>query len=282
MKERGKVLSPTLFLEAIEGAKKDLELQCEFLKQAIQNPKLLFQQADSNLGLKSIIFHIMNGFLFHDDKLLAHDFQVLLANVINRFVQEWASQKGIHEKITVRVRNEKKYPSIFAIYVEDMELIQFSLYEKFYGIRNKVFDENAIQLEYEYREEQVNKNVELMLTMVQKYEKVLAHPHQYVRDYYQNKWMNNDKLNMAWKLPFLELREHFSLLLKKENVMIRVQEKLESTQARIESERKSLLRYPAIQDCIQKNHLREELTRKLMPLFEECGYRMETEQYRLY
>lgn len=285
MRERRKLLPSSLFIEAIEGAKNELEEQQSFIEDGIKDPEILFRDSYQKLGKRALTLHIMNGFLFDESKLQVHDFQVFLAEQINLFVQAWAKSKGIVESVSIEVRKPNTYPSIFAVYHEDIELIQFSVLEKFYGIRSKAKDPNTIIIEYRERENQVERNIKPLLDRVREYQDLIDAPHKYIWKHYRRQWktsLKNKRIKNMFRLPFLEIGDHFTALFRIENIVEKFQLKIDSTMQSIERERENLNRYPNIQHYIIENQLQQELTEKLIPLFEQYEYRLETEQYKLY
>jgi hypothetical protein len=292
--ERREVLSSMLFIQAIEGAKEELSAQQTFLEEAIKDPHVLFSRGTDRLGKKSLVSYIMNGFVFNDGKLLVHDFQVFLADLTDRFVQEWAKSNGITESIKVEVRMPNSYPSIFAIYHKEMELIQFNVLEKFYGVRNKVKDEETIRFDYKKLVEQIEEHTEPLLVEVADYERLLNHPHQYIREHYKSKRAENiivigkgktkKKYNYKnlLKLPLYELSEHCSIFFKKRSFNDKLKVKIENAITMIESEKRVLSRYPSIEELIEKNRIIDDLTKKLIPMFEEFDYYLEIEKHKLY
>lgn len=294
VREKRNVLPSMLFLEAIEGAKNELQDQQAFIEECIGNPQMLFSMSDQKLGKRALTLHIMNGFLFNDGKLQVHDFQVFLADVTNQFVQTWAKTNGIKESISVEVRQPNTYPSLFAIYLDDQELIQFSILEKFYGVRDKIKNENEIRKEYQEREDQIEGNIKPLLERVNDYEFWLKQPHRYIRRHYQNKRKKNvtiiengkvkqkRNIKVLFKLPFLQCIDHYWVIFKRDHLVERLNERLESTRKMIDQEREKLKRYPPVEHYISEHQKRGELINQLLPLFREFKYRLESERYKLY
>ncbi|WCF11478.1 hypothetical protein NDS46_31470 (plasmid) [Paenibacillus thiaminolyticus] len=294
MKERQNVLSSTLFIKAIEDAKQELINQQSFLEEAIKEPSKLFGQSDQQLGRKALLFRTMSDLSFKDSNVKIHDLQEFLAGLTNQFIQKWARENGITQNITVGVRNHKSYPSVFAIYHDEIELIQFDIFEKFYGIRDKSKSEEEIRKQYQEREKEVDEKIHFLIKSIQDTEFFLAFPHKYIGRHYKRKWVENVfvrqaemsktliKLKNIWKLPFFQVSDHLAVCFKKTFLNKRAEEIMKDQRQMIQASRDKLSSYPSIEDVIIKNQVKGELTNKLIPLFQEFGFRYETERHNLY
>lgn len=147
--QKREVKPNSLFFSYIDDAQKELNDGLAFLKKAELDPKLLFTDSDIHLKSRGMMMAIMNHWRNENEYVKGHDFQVYVADVANRYFQDWLRQKGINEPFRLEVRNPNQFPSIFAVYHEEVELLQCNLQKKWYGVRKRPFTEEEILYRHE-------------------------------------------------------------------------------------------------------------------------------------
>ncbi|WPS85323.1 hypothetical protein SMD22_01465 (plasmid) [Brevibacillus halotolerans] len=275
-RNRGNIRSSTLFIQAIEEANNELSIQRQFLKDAIQNPELIFSLSDQYFGSKNLLSHVMNRSLIDDTKLQVHDFQAFLADLTNQFVQSWASNHGIAEEVSVEVRQTTSYPSIFAVYHKNIELIQFSIIGKFYGIREVVKKEEQIREEYDQYQREKEEKRACLSKKIEKYMEIKRDPYVYIRNHYKN--LNKKGIRIIWR----EICEYFLITFKKKKLSDGIDKKIADLQSQLDAIEKYEDSRMNVEDEIVLSESRSTLTKALLPLFQEYNYVLEEKKNRLY
>lgn len=283
VREKRKVLSSSLFIKAIEEAKDELCKQEEFLRMGINNPSLIFDQANKLLGKRGLAFDVMNRNLADGGKVQVHDFQTSLADLTNQFVQYWAKEHGIEEDITVEVRTPNTFPSLFAIYFGECEVMQFSITEKIYGNHRQAKTEETIREEYaqlEKNKEDERKSLESKIT---EYEEMLKDTHGYVRNFYRErkkglKFFNKRRFSMLKN----QVGEHISFFFKKQKLESAIQDKIDNLQKHREVLGGRYEIGMTLEESLSIERLRSDLFIKFTPMFEEFEYTHIHDRHRLY
>ncbi|MFF2531373.1 hypothetical protein ACFVS2_20935 [Brevibacillus sp. NPDC058079] len=276
-RERREVLSSTFFIQAIEDVRNELSKQQEFLEKAIIVPELIFSSSHQFLGLKGLSSQIMNRYVSGETKLQVHDFQVFLADLTNQFVQSWAKAHGIQEEIRVEVRQPNTYPSIFAIYLKDAELIQFSITEKYYGVRDEVRQEEQIRDAYLQCEREEKEEYDALTLKLEEYKKWIDKPHEYIRNHYRN--LHEKSLRMLWD----EIIEHVSIPFNKKKIIEGMNIRILELESQLEwMKRRDEVHRISVQDEISLEASKVRLIRSLLPIFKEFGYVLELNRHKLY
>lgn len=283
VREKRQVLSSSLFIKAIEEAKNELTRQEKLLQMGVNDPSLIFDQAQKVIGKRGLSFDVMNRDMLDGGKLKVHDFQTFLADLTNQFVQSWAKEHGIQEEITVEVRTPNTFPSLFAIYFGEVEIMQFSITEKIYGNHRKAKTDENIREEYarfEKDKEDERNRIESKLT---EYETMIEDTHGYVRGFYREKakglkFFSKKRIRMLKN----EIGEHVSFFFKKEKLESAVQEKIENLRKQLERLDERYEIGMTLEESLCMEQLMSDLYVKFTPMFEEFGYEHVNEQHRLY
>lgn len=271
------LISPSLFIQVIDKTIDRFQKQKDFLVQACSQPELLFRDAHQVIGSKrDHIYQIMNQWNEGKRVLQVHDFQMFLAELLNRFVQQWTKEHGIHQEVVVKVRKPNMFPSIFAVYHGDIELIQFDILQKYYGIRDAVKSEEEINGERNKFENEQNEQIERYKNEIAEYIKMKGSPFVYVWNYHRNHKSPN------WFRGLInEVGEYFFLLFKKRKMLMLIDEAIKSCQNAISLHEENIKRVDW-NEKIRISKVRAELIEKLKPLFEQYGYRLETDRHKLF
>jgi len=160
------------FIHLFEEAKEELDKAIYFIHKLEKNPLLVFTESHIHLqSTKGASFLLLNRWNKKEHSIKGHNFQTYLAYYANLHLQEWLKEHQIEEPFHIAVRNPMQFPSIFALYHEDTELIQFDVINQWYGIRKRPLTEeellknhhndiNRIQKEIEEQEERIQKEID--------------------------------------------------------------------------------------------------------------------------
>lgn len=262
-RQKGELKPKEEFFDAIFEAQKELDEALAFLKRAESTPAILFAEASRYLiSTRGMVYTIMNHVRTEDGKIKGHDFQVYLADLANRYFQQWLRERDIPDDFAIQIRDANYFPSNFAIYHGDRELIQFNLIEKWYGVRKRPLSKETILLED-------SKQAERLLAAIRKQEKSLVqaihrrdYPRQYVKGVKHSirYFFSNKK----------KLDKIFDDAVKKEEAIL-IQYKMEMEQAKI-----------LLPEIIENAQETATYLMQVEPFFQDIGYVLETEKNKLY
>jgi hypothetical protein len=250
------------FSTLIEESARELQKAQNFLLRATMQPMLLFNEAHIYLkSNRNIVTAVMTTSYLKDDKVNGHAFQVFLASILNKALQSWAKKKDISDDVRVLVRNPNSFPSIFAVYVNEQEIIQFNIFDKWYGIRDVIFTEEDIrnrEAENKSTNEEALKEIEEEL----------------------KRWSEiKEKPTTLMRSP----SDVFILLFKRSKLNKSLDKKLSSLHRQREELLKNIKREEeSIPSQIEHFHKKQVYTDLLVPFFEELSYSLEKEKYNLY
>lgn len=260
---QAKPIYPTSFyLDALHEVTEELNKSISFLKEADENPVLFFTQAKEVWGShRNILYRCLDYQGRQNKKRTVHEFQAYVGSRLDEVFQLWKKENGVENDATIEVRNGNTFPSIYGIYLNGQEMMQFNIFEKTYGMRFKVKPEEKIL--------QAGQREEVRLKADEKKEKARL----------------EDLLKFREK-PFrklLSFRVFFHLIFKKSettrrlNELIRQhEENLQSIQERIQYNRERL---PFI---LQYNQIRKDTFSCIEPFFVQFHYQLEENQAKLY
>jgi hypothetical protein len=297
------ILTLSAFTTNIDRSLDELKTQNQFLRNADQNPELLFSDAASVLqSPRSMVFSVMQRWRNEGDKIQVHDFQAYLASRIDCFVQGWAKSRGINEELHVRVRAPNTFPSHFAICMgkaeskpgfvrSNTELIQFNIMDKFYGMKDPALTLEQIKAQYREYEEYHTKEVARIEQKIEEYKNIKEHPFRHIQSHYQN-YRKTHKRSSRSTISFAHLGVIRSYLAQAKELvwmaligrkkMSIIDEKIKNAERMIKHANEMQAARPKMEEVIVRNDKKEKLIQKLIPLFEQYGYRLETEKHVLY
>lgn len=253
----------SLFIEEIEDAKKELEEGLLFIQKFEEEPELLFKYAYKYFkSTRGMIYTIMNHWKSEDSYIKGHDFQLYLSLIANNHFQSWLQSKGISNNFRIEVRTPNSFPSIFAVYCEDVELLQFNLLKKWYGIRKKPFTEIEILERHEKEMVRLDKEIKeqeekLNLSILRR-----DNPLKYykgIRNYISWIFINKKKFHTTFN-KFVDKDKNY----------------LEH----LEEQRERAIQY--LPENILKSNRQNELINMVDLFFIELGYELNTNQGSLY
>lgn len=260
---RREVKPKTDFLNVIDEARKELEEGVAFLEVAEESPKLILTDSDKYIkSTKGIVYAIMNHWRKPNEEIKGYEFQAYLAHVANRYLQEWLKIQSIKESFNIEERNPRQFPSTFAVYHEETELVQFNILEKEYGVRKRPETEDVVLEKHEERLVVLDKDIELQKEKVAK---------AIERRDYPLKHYKGLKNYISWVfLNKKKMYDSFNKLLKRE----------ESHLIYLKEEKERAIQYLPI--ILEENGKKRALIEKVEPFFEELGYTFITDDHRLY
>ncbi|PLS19009.1 hypothetical protein CVD28_00990 [Bacillus sp. M6-12] len=250
------------FSSLIEESALELQKAQLFLTKCMKEPMLLFKEAHIYLkSNRNIVTAVMTTSYMKHDKVNPHAFQVYLASILDKAIQEWVQEKEIPYDVRVLVRNPNSFPSIFAVYVNEQEVLQFNIFDKWYGTRDIIFTEEDIR----NRESKTKTINEESLKEI---------------DQELKKWTKiKEKPTSLIRTP----TDIFVLLFKRKKLNNSLDKKVSSLQRQKEDLLKDMRReeesIPAQIEHFQK---KQDYTECLIPFFKELSYSLEDEKYNLY
>jgi hypothetical protein len=256
------VYADDYYIEAIRHSQKELEESLLFLQRALAEPKRLFTEAKEGLhSTRSMIFKAID-YRARDQKMgNQHDFQALLADKMNQVIQEWVQDRGIEGKVRIEVRTPLSFPSIFCVYYDDMEIIQFNIFEQWYGVRQKPYTEQEMIQQNEITIENHEKQIQEFKTKLDNYKKYGENPWKYV------------------KTPM----DVVIILFKNQKLTEGLEKRISNTQKRLKEEEETLQGVKeGFPYYLNKARQERKGIDEIIPFFEELSYRLETQENKLY
>jgi hypothetical protein len=250
------------FLSLIANVTKELSQAQTFLMRVQDDSMLLFNEADQYLkSTRNVVTASMSLAHVKTKTMTPHTFQVYLASLLDKGFKVWAKSQKMERSVSVLVRNPSSFPSIFAVYVDDHETVQFNIFEKWYGVREKFYTEEQLR-------EQFEKSKENTLDCIAQTEKKKTY------------WVQVKEKPLTFiKKPY----DIYLLLFKYQMILANVEKKISSFEHQIKDMQKSLQEQEeAIPKQVAHYKARKDIAESVTPFFVELGYSLEEERDRLY
>lgn len=120
--------------EAMKLIKESVNKLTVYVGKIEVEPKKVFELTEGQFDtIRKVI-----GISEQEHEVMVHDFQVYIVEVANRYFKDWLKEKGIDKDYHIQVRNDSMFPSISAVYLDDMEVMQVNIYKQRYGVRRKI------------------------------------------------------------------------------------------------------------------------------------------------
>lgn len=248
----------------LQNAQRELNEAIRFLESCqIDNPILLFDESDKYLKSHwNVITSIMKAKALRDDSYNVHTFQILLASILNKAFQNWKSDKKVDGNFSIKSRNHMSFPSIFAVYHDDSdELIQFNIFEKYYGILVPGLSEEMVIQNCKKNIESNQESLDETIKSIEYWESVIEKP------------------SIIFKNPIETIRFY----LKKDIILQNINKKLKDLnlyKEDIESNIKSI--EESISEQIKRNLKRKEMIEMILPFFDSINYLFQEDKHKLY
>ncbi|MFI2856924.1 hypothetical protein ACH6EH_07260 [Paenibacillus sp. JSM ZJ436] len=259
------------FTDRIELTINKLSKQREFIMRAINKPELLFDKTSEMFHRKDAIFQIMSVFEDGQRKMHIHEFQDLLASIVIEFFRKEVED----ERIIVKLKNPNTYPSIFAVYYDDCEVMQFNIFERYYGMRYRKSREE-IEKHYSDQVERHHESLERINNKLLQIESFKKSPIRYIFKYHKDR---NVKL---YKKLFYGLKELLSFAIFSKRMAKTIDEAKIKYVGQIEESKERQQKYYNLEEDLEKMKLRDDVIAKVEPIFIKYNYRLETDSHRLY
>jgi len=250
------------YISLLEEVRSELEAETEFLKKAAVEPIRFFTETKERFkSHRSMLFLSLN-YKARQGQGSVHEFQRFLAEKMNEVFQAWLLQNGTNLPLSIRVRTRSSFPSLFAVYDGDTEILQFNIFEKTYGIRQRPLTEEELLKRGQDEERRLR-------TLKNKEEKSLA------------------ELVKVKEKPYLysfsSWKGFYLLFLRYERTMKRINELIKETKERVcDFEKQIRLKREALPSQIQANERRRKAVEAAEPFFKSLGYSLETRREKLY
>ena len=250
------------FCSLIEDATLELQKSQHFLQRVESNPLLLFKEGSIYLkSTRNIVTSVMATSYLKNKTITPHAFQVYLATVLDRAFKEWAKEQDWKHEVAVLVRQPNSFPSIFAVYVDEREVLQFNIFERWYGIREKIYTEEELT-------EQYLKSEERTLSDIEKREKKLA----YWKQVKEKPW------------SFIKSVKDIHILLFKRRIMEEnIEKKIASIETHIANMKQDLtIQKENIPELLEQQEKRVKISERMRVFFVELEYSLNEERHQLY
>lgn len=261
-----------VFINRIDAIKEQLDEQRELILMSLSDPMLLFDRASQIFSSrKDTIFKIMSVYEDNQRKMDSHQFQEFLCSIVDSYFQQTFKD----DKLEVKVRNPNSFPSIFAVYYDDMEIIQFDIIERFYGKRTILTKEDIekryIGLYEDYQEELDRLNDKLYKMISAKND-----PLGYVIEFHKNK-----KKKVLNKL-FYGAKELLVCGFQKDKLVSLIDKSIADYEKMIEEVDDRYSKYNNRTEDIDNLEIQEYAMKFIESMFIEHNYRFEIESHKLY
>lgn len=263
LRKQAEVVKPIgVFIKTIEEAESELKEALLFIERANQSPKLYLEESNQHIGrTKDMVLSVMNHWKRGEKEIKGYDFQAYLADACNQYFQEWMKEQSMEESLQIEVRNPRQFPSIFAIYHNQTELIQLNIFEKWYGIRENPSEEKVIKKykdDLKFAEENILSQIERTAIARERRD----HPLQYykgVKNFFA--WLFHNKKKIYDSLDDRVKTEEARLL-----------------QDKVEKERIIQYHPELLRNCREKR----ALIAMVEPFFKELSYELNANRNSLY
>lgn len=245
-----------VFIDKMKEKIKLIEEYEVFTKNVGEDVKRVFYDT-YDFMLPNRIF--LNDVLGDDIK---RDYQIFLADKANRYLKEWLESKGITAEYEMRVREYKRFPSIYAVYSDGDEVMQFSLLRKWYGVRERGMKEQEILDRYDEKMDRLKKDEETCREKLKSAQEKRDNP---LKNYPGIK--NKAFILVTNKKEVYEALDKYVKSKERELVMILVEQ---------ERNRKN------VKGEIERNKKRLAAQEDVEVFFGELGYELNEDKYNLY
>jgi hypothetical protein len=254
------------FISLIHQANLELQKIEQFLQKVTENPILLFEEAHIYLkSHRNMVVSVINTPYVNPEKIKPQDFQIYLGSLLDKAIKEWAEKRNLPYDVSVRVRNPNYFPSLFAVYVDGHETIQFHLFEKWYGIRQIILSDQEVRDKSKKITDSIQEQIKEIEKEIQKWKKIQKNPFSTIK-----------RPLDVFTVPYLVL---FKWKVIKENLQKKIQKlynEKSNLMKELEKERK------CINEQIHYYQMKKKHIDAVLPFFKELNYTLQTEKHKLY
>lgn len=247
---------------AIEEAVIELQKSQHFLQRVESEPLLLFKEGSIYLkSSRNIVTSILGTSYSKTEPVTTFAFQVYMATILDRAFKAWSKEQDWEHDVSVLVRQPLSFPSIFALYVDEREVIQFNIFERWYGIRGKTYTEEEFIEHYRKSEENTLTDIEKTKKEIDYWKQVKGNPWTFIKN-------------------FKDVR---MLLFERNTINENIEKKITAFEADISAMRRNLRsQQEGIPQLLEQQEARLEITEKMSVFFKELEYSLMEERSKLY
>ncbi|MFF2834262.1 hypothetical protein ACFVSK_21055, partial [Cellulosimicrobium cellulans] len=165
--------------------------------------------------------------------------------------------------------------SIFAVYYDDNEIIQFNIFERYYGKRNMKTKEE-IEQHYKRQENEKLEELEFVNEKISNMQAAKANTLKWIVDFHKNKdkgILNKLYYGVKELVLYLPQRDKIRKLI--DDALTKYNNQLEEINDRYE-------KYNDMEADLEKLKIKESIISQVEPIFIKYNYRLETENHKLY
>lgn len=210
------------FIAFFNVAINEIQKGISFMEKLEEQPSMVFTDIRKYLqSRKGASISILNHWKKHEMDVNVHDLQGLLAHYANLHFQNWLKENEIDEPFYISIRNPRTYPSIFSVYHQHIELLQFNVFESWYGIRKEPLTEEEIHSRHNNDLERIENEIKAQEEKIEKEKDRKNHPLKHykgLKNFFVYLFINKKKLNEAFDQL---IKKEISILehLKEEKIM---------------------------------------------------------------
>lgn len=256
------VLPADIYIKACDNVKSELDDVVTFLKKAIKEPELFFTDAKEEWRSHRSIMYEAIRHNYNTTKIgSVHEFQVFIADQLNKYFQEWAKVNKISEKVVIECRTPNSFPSIFAVYVDDYETIQFNIFDKKYGARSASRGEEDILISGQRRERTLREDIKRDQEQLDMFKSVKEKPF-------------STSFSLKWYVAYI---------FRNKRTVGRLDSRIESLEKRIKQTNEEVEEHrKRLPYDLEENKMKQYHVTVVAPFFEKLKYELETRSEKLY
>lgn len=256
------------FIERIDIEQDRFRKQRALLEQAAENPQLFFDKASEVISIKDSLFKIMNVYEDGQRKMDSHELTQYIGTLLDKFLKQELDDQNVNVKTT-------SSSSLYCVMMDDVPLIYFDPYERFYGQRN-YRTTRQLQDDYDNTLTRLNNETNEVNTKLTDMKKAKEATYKWIVQYY----MQKDK-SIPRKL-YLCAKDTIIYTFRMKQVNEGIEKKIKKYEWQLEELKNRKEKHIECGTGIEFLELRLQAADVLSQVFMKYGYRQETENHRLY
>ncbi|WP_411735086.1 hypothetical protein [Paenibacillus sp. M2] len=256
------------FIERIDIEQERLRRQRTLLEQAANNPQLFFEKASEVISRKDSLFKIMSVYEDGQRKMDAHDFTEYIGTLMDSFFKQELNDKNV----TVKTASSS---SLYCVMMDDVQLVHFNPYEKFYGQRS-YRSIQQLQEDYDNTLNRLNNEASEVNSKLEGMRAAKEATYKWIIQFY----MKKDK-SISRKL-YLCAKDTLIYTFRMKQVNEGIDKKIKKYERQLEEFKKRKDAHIKCGTGIELLELRLQAADVVSDVFKKYGYRHETENYKLY
>lgn len=256
------------FIERIDIEQDKLRKQRVLLEQAANLPQLFFEKASEVISRKDSMFKIMSVYEDGQRKMDSQELTEYIGTLLDKFFKQELDDQNVGVKTT-------SSSSLYCVMMDDVQLVHFDPYEKFYGQRN-YRTTKQLQDDYDNTFIRLNNETSEVNTKLADMRKAKKATYKWIVQYY----MKKDK-SISRKL-YLCAKDTLIYTFRMKQVNEGIDKKIKKYERQLEELKKRKDYHIECGTGIELLELKLQAADVISDVFKKYGYRHETENYKLY